>query len=73
MKNKDEDTKVKLAEAKIRNARARKASVWVKIANVVPVDRYKQICASYASQVLAGEMVVALPVVDQKTYTATEM
>lgn len=61
------------AEAKLNNSRARLASVWLKIASVNPVPEYKQICAHYASAVLAGREVLPPPVTPGSTYTAAEV
>lgn len=65
-------TKAALAEAKVRNSRAREASVWLKIAKEVSAPSYKEICAHYASTVLAGKEVLPLPAVAEKTYTAAQ-
>lgn len=63
-----------LAEAKIRNARARQASIWLKIADKTDIPEYKQICASYASGVLNGtDNIIPLPESTKKTYSATEI
>lgn len=66
-------TKAALAEAKVRNSRAREASVWLKIAKEVSAPSYKEICAHYASTVLAGKEVLPLPAVAEKTYTAAQV
>ena len=66
-------TKEILAEAKLNNSRARIASMWMKVASVVPVPGFKQICASYASRALAGAEVLPLPEVTERTYTAEEV
>lgn len=67
-------TRDMLAEAKARNARARAASVWVKLAQFNPVPTYQQICAHYASaELTGGEAVLPLPVVTEKTYSAAEV
>lgn len=69
-----EKIKAQLAEAKLRNARAREASMWLKIADKVDSDSYKHICASYASGVLNGSgNVIPLPNLKNKTYSATEI
>lgn len=66
-------TKVMLAEAKRNNARARAASVWLKIASLTESHDYRQICASYASVELAGERVLPLPASTERHYTAHEV
>lgn len=63
-----------LAEAKLRNARAREATAWLKIAGLVPLPTYKQVCASYASAALAnGKEVIPLPAAGEALYTATQI
>lgn len=63
-----------LAEAKVRNARARQASIWLKIADKTEIPEYKQICASYASGVLNGtDNVIPLPLSKGKTFSAAEI
>ncbi len=66
-------TKKAIAEAKLNNSRARIASMWLKIANIVPVPEFKQVCASYASEELAGRAVLPLPAVTEQTYTAEQV
>ena len=65
--------KAALAEAKLNNSRARVASMWMRVADVVPLSEFKQICASYASEALAGKPVLPLPEVAGYTYTAEEV
>lgn len=62
-----------LAEAKLNNSRARVSSMWLKISEKIPVQEYKQICASYASAALAGKEVIPLPEVTGILYTAEEV
>lgn len=63
-----------LTEAKIRNARAGQASIWLKIADKIDIPEYKQICTSYASGVLSGvDNIIPLPEQKEKYYTATEV
>ncbi|NCE63727.1 ORF6N domain-containing protein [Pseudoflavonifractor sp. 524-17] len=63
-----------LAEAKAKNARARVASMWLKIAQVNPIPEYQQICAHYASaELTGGTAVLPLPEVRERTYTAEEV
>lgn len=66
-------TKRALAEAKLNNSRARLASMWMKMAGEVPIPEFKQVCASYASEALAGKPVLPLPKVAERTYTAEEV
>lgn len=68
------NTKAALAEAKLNNSRARKASVWLKLAQTNPVPTFQQICAHYASaELTGGEAVLPLPEVKEKTYSAEEV
>lgn len=65
--------KAALAEAKLNNSRARLASEWRKLAEKNPVPEYRQICDHYASAALAGKVVLPLPEVVERTYTAEEV
>ena len=56
-----------------RNSRAREASLWLRISAQVKSDTYRQVCASYASTVLAGREVIPLPPSTQHHYSATEI
>lgn len=49
------------------------ADAWLRIGEYVLIPEYKQICASYASKVLAGEAALPLPKVKEHTYTAGEV
>lgn len=62
-----------LAEAKLNNSRSRVASLWLKIGQQVKIAEYQQICASYASSVLAGQPVIPLPPAEQRYYSAREI
>lgn len=62
-----------VAEAKLNNSRARISSMWLKIANIVKLPEYQQVCASYASAALAGCEVLPLPTASEHYYTATEL
>lgn len=69
-----ETDKTALAEAKVKNSRARAASVWLRLAQMNPVPTYQQICAHYASaELTGGEAVLPLPPVEEKTYSAAEV
>ncbi len=68
------DPKAGLAEAKVKNARARVASIWLKLAQTNPIPTYQQICAHYASaELTGGEAVLPLPEVKERTYSAAEV
>lgn len=69
----DEEKKL-LAEAKMKNAKARIANTYLKMAdNDAMPKEFKQIMFSYASKELAGEEILPLPKSERKTYTATEI
>lgn len=69
----DDETRKKLADAKVRNAQSRQAALWIKMAELSGSSEvHKQICAAYASKALEGEMVLPLPAAE-KTYTAHEV
>lgn len=73
MRRADDETRKKLADAKVRNAQSRQATLWMKMAELIGSSEvHKQICAAYASKALEGEMVLPLPAVE-KTYTAREV
>lgn len=73
MRRADDETRKKLADAKVRNAQSRQAALWIKMAELSGSSEvHKQICAAYASKALEGEMVLPLPAVE-KTYTAREV
>ncbi|WP_418547402.1 ORF6N domain-containing protein [Longicatena caecimuris] len=66
--------KLMIAQAKAMNAKARVASIWLKLGDRVPNNQtYQQICNSYASEVLTGEKVLPLPECQEHYYTATEI
>ena len=73
VKRADDNTRAMLAEARARNARAREASVYLKLADRVTVDTYKQVLIAKSAQTLSGEMLLPLPVAAKKTYTAAEI
>ena len=62
-----------LAEARLRNAKVREASMWLKLGANVDIPSYRQICASYASKVLAGYEVIPLPESGEHYLSATEI
>lgn len=65
--------KILRAEAMLRNAKSREASIYMKIAEQVGIPEYKQIMYCKATEVLDGQPVLPLPRADKKTYTATEI
>ena len=58
------------AEAKLNNSRARMASVLMKIANNTQILEYKQVCCSYASELIYGKPIIPLPESNRLTYSA---
>lgn len=70
---KESETQKQRATTMLMNARTRQAGLWLKIAQNTGVTEYKEICNAYAANTLADKEVFALPQVEQKTYTATEV
>ena len=68
-----DQVKQTLAEARLRNAKVREASMWLKLGANVDIPSYRQICASYASKVLAGHEVIPLPESGEHYLSATEI
>lgn len=51
-----------------------KAKTWIQLGEKFgSIPEFKQICASYAGEALAGKPVLSLPEVQERTYTATEV
>lgn len=73
VKKANEETRAMLAEARQRNARAREASLYLKLADRVTVDSYKQILIAKSAQTLSGEMLLPLPKAGKATYSAKEI
>ncbi|MCR0287822.1 ORF6N domain-containing protein [[Clostridium] innocuum] len=66
--------KLMIAEAKLMNAKARVASMLLKLSDRNPNNPiHQQICISYASEALTGEKVIPLPKCTERYYTATEI
>ena len=65
--------KLAAAEAKLNNSRARLAAEWRKIAGIVRVPEYQDLCASYAATALAGTEIIPLPSCTDHLYPATEI
>lgn len=61
------------AEAKLNNSRARMANILMKVANETNIKEYKQVCQSYATNIIAGKQLLPLPEVNKKTYSATDI
>ncbi len=67
------ELKKNMAEARLLNAKARVSNQWMKLAQQVLIAEYKQICASYASEVLAGSPVIPLPPAGERHLSAEEV
>lgn len=70
---KTDKVKEQLAEARQRNARAREASVYLKLADRVTVETYRQILISKSAEVLAGQMILPLPSAPVMSYSAKDI
>ena len=70
---KESEAQKQRATTMLMNARTRQAGLWLKIAQNTGVTEYKEICNAYAANTLADKEVFALPQVEHKTYTATEV
>lgn len=60
-------------KAMLKNAQARSAKLWLEIAKNTGIQTYKDVCNAYAAKELAGEDVLPLPKVQEKTYSATDI
>ena len=65
--------KAKLAEAKLNNSKARLASLYLKIGDNALTPTYQQIMYSKATEVLAGELLLPLPKMEQQNFTARDI
>ena len=63
----------KRADAMDRDSRTRAAKLLLKIAERVEIPEYKAVCQAKAAEMVAGEMVIPLPVVERRTYSAKEI
>ena len=68
-----DDTKQLNAQARLKNAKVREANTYLKIAETVGIEKYKQIMCTYASKALSGQELIPLPKAERKTYSATEI
>ena len=60
-------------KAMLKNAQARSAKLWLEIAKNTGIQTYKDVCNAYAAKELAGEGVLPLPKVQEKSYSATDI
>ncbi|MDU4727666.1 ORF6N domain-containing protein [Clostridium sp.] len=73
-KSVDNSLKEKEIEARLKNARAREANILLKICNNPNLSKeYVQVLQSKATEIVTGEKLLPLPVVERKTYSATEI
>ena len=69
----DDVMQSKRLEVMERNARTRAANLLLKIAERTNIPEYKAVCNAKAAEMVAGEMILPLPVAERKTYSATEI
>ena len=55
------------------NSRTRAANLLLKIAERTNIPEYKAVCNAKAAEMVAGEMILTLPVAERRTYSATEI
>lgn len=68
-----EDAQLARAEAMLLNARTRAANAWIKLGASFGTPESKQVAHTYAANTLAGKEILALPKVERKSFTATEI
>ncbi|MCC0633856.1 MULTISPECIES: BRO family protein [unclassified Clostridioides] len=69
----DSEIKYMNAQARLKNARAREAKIYLELADKVDIKEYKQIMYSKTTELISGETLIPLPKMDKKTYSATEI
>lgn len=71
----DKALKEKEIEARYNNSLVRKANLLLKLAKDNPLitDEYVQVLQSKATEIITGELILPLPEVERKTYSATEL
>lgn len=70
----DNSLKEKEIEARLKNARARETNILLKICNNPNLSKeYVQVLQSKATEIITGKAILPLPVVERKTYSATEI
>ena len=70
---KPDAAQAKRADAMDRDSRTRAAKLLLKIAERVEIPEYQAVCQAKAAEMIAGEMVIPLPVVERRTYSAKEI
>lgn len=63
----------KQAEANLLNAKTMQAKLLLEIGNKVAIPEYQYICQRKAAEIIAGEPLLPMQEVNQKTYSATEI
>ncbi|MFB8985008.1 hypothetical protein ACFEZV_20260, partial [Clostridioides difficile] len=61
------------AQARLKNARAREAKIYLELADKIDIKEYKQIMYSKTTELLSGETLIPLPKMEKKTYSATDI
>lgn len=69
----DDAIQSKRLEVMERNARTRAANLLLKIAERTNIPEYKAVCNAKAAEMVAGELILPLPVAERRTYSATEI
>ncbi|MCC0658560.1 toxin Bro [Clostridioides sp. ES-S-0123-01] len=74
-KNVKDESEIKYmnAQARLKNARAREAKIYLELADKVDIKEYKQIMYSKTTELISGEALIPLPKMERKTYSATEI
>lgn len=70
---KELDVKEKELSVKEQELKLRQSELYLKIADRTEIPEYKQIMNSLAVKAVSGEMYLPLPMVNKKTYSATEI
>ena len=70
---KPDAAQAKRADAMDRDSRTRAAKLLLKIAERVEIPEYQAVCQAKAAEMIADEMVIPLPVVERRTYSAKEI
>lgn len=60
-------------ELRLKEINAKTAELFLEIGNRTSIPEYKNVLNSYAANTLAGKEILALPEVDEKTFSATEI
>lgn len=72
----DSEIKYMNAQARLKNARAREAKIYLELADKVSqagIPEFAQVMYSKTTELLSGEALIPLPREDKKTYSATEI